>query len=414
MPITLDFERITVNGLSVLAAPRPGSGLVAATVLIRRGSADESEGEFGLASFTTSMLMRGTRFRSSRQLAFDLESIGAMAADSDGLDSCALTLRVAAEDVDEAFAILFEMLLDPAFNANEHEISRRELLAHLRMIEDDKFSLTYRAYVRNMFAGHGYGHPVEGEMEDALRVTPDQCRRWHAETCRPESCLLVVVGDLTTENIAELVRRYTESWQRSLTLRSRAKPPEGPAGDRLIELERPGLQQGFIVAGFRTPPLTHPDYPALRLASAALGEGFAGRIFTHLRDERSLAYACGAALRAHRLGGHQMLYIGTKPESIDEARDGLLQEAELLRQEKLSAQELERAREYVIGKFLMGLQSHGQRAGALASWEDIAGDAALAASYPDRLRGVDADQVQAAVQRWLHDPTVAILRPRAS
>jgi zinc protease len=176
-------------------------------------------------------------------------------------------------------------------------------------------------------------------------------------------------------------------------------------------LRRADLQQGFVVAGFRTPPMTHADFPALRLASAALGEGFAGRIFTNLRDRRGLAYACGASLHHHRLAGHQTLYIGTKPETIDAAREGLLEEAAWIRENTLTPADMERAREYVIGKFVMGLQSHAQRAGRLAGWEDLVGQAEAAERWPDQLRAVTADDVRAAAARWWTDPTVAVLRP---
>src|SRR5437763_1566733 len=111
----LDFHRLTLNGMQVLLAPRCGSGLIAATALIRRGSADESEGEHGVASFTTAMLLRGTRRRTSEQLAFDLETLGAMTSEADGMDACSLSVRAAAEQMPSALEIVFEVLREPAF-----------------------------------------------------------------------------------------------------------------------------------------------------------------------------------------------------------------------------------------------------------------------------------------------------------
>jgi zinc protease len=410
----LAFQRLNVGGMEALFAPRPGSGLVAVNLLIRRGSVDESPAEHGRAAFTVAMLMRGTRRRSSRQLAFDLESLGAIASESDGPDGCALSLRVPAPQAEAALAILFEALREPAFDPGEHEIQRNELLAHLRMIEDDKFGLTYRRYLKAMFAGHGYGHPTEGELDDAQAISPDECRRWHEQTARSEACLLTAVGDFKPDRWLNTLTGLTDGWQTGQTLRSRLMDPPAAPRQSLVELTRPDLQQGFIVGGFRVPTLLHEDYPALRLASAALGEGFAGRIFTRLRDERSLAYACGAMLRPSRLAAHQVLYIGTKPETIDEARDGLLAEARWICENLLTDADLDRARQYVIGKYLMGLQSHGQRAGKLVSWEDLAGDAVLAAAYPDRLRAVTAARVRDAAARWWTQPTLAILRPEGS
>ena len=405
------YERLPIGGMEVLLAPRPGTGLVAATAMIRRGSADEREGERGVASFTTAMLMRGTRARSSEQMAFDLESIGALAGEEDGMDTCALSVRVAAPEAPEALEILFEALREAAFDAEEHEIHRQEVLAHLRMVEDDKFGFTYRSYLKTMFAGHGYGHPSEGEIDDVMAITPEACRRWQVEAIRPETILFVAAGDFEVAAWRGMLERLVADWPGSGAARPRVQTALPAEHEAMLKLARPDLQQGFIVGGYRTPQVTHPDYPALRLGSAALGEGFAGRIFTNLRDKKSLAYALGAALYSYRLGGHQILYIGTKPETIEEARTGLLEEAEYLKQNLLSEEELSRAREYVIGKYLMGHQSLGQRVGGMAWWEDVAGDAALDAQWPDRLRQVNASQVLEAARQWWREPTMAILRP---
>ena len=405
------FERLKIAGMDVLLAPRPGSGLAAATAIIRRGSADERVSERGISSFVTAMLMRGTARRSSEQMAFDLESIGALAGEEDGMDTCTVSVRAAATEAPAALEILFEALREPAFDAGEHEIHRQELLAHLRMVEDDKFGFTYRSYLKTMFAGHGYGYPSEGEVVDVNAITPEACRRWHGEVYRPESILFVAAGDFEVAAWSALLARLAEGWTAPTPLRPRVATPPPPEHQPELILTKPDLQQGFIVGGFRTPPVSHPDYPALRLGSAALGEGFSGRIFTNLRDRKSLAYALGASLYSYRLGGQQVLYIGTKPQTIDEAHAGLLEEAEHLKQNLLTDEELSRAREYVIGKYLMGHQSLGQCVGSMAWWEDVAGDAALDAVWPGRLRQVTAAQVLEAARKWWVEPTMAVLKP---
>lgn len=408
---TPTFERLKIGGMDVLLAPRPGSGLAAAMAVIRRGSVDEGPGEHGIASFTSAMLMRGTARRTSEQMAFDLESLGAHAGDSDGMDTCSLSVSVESAVAPQALEILFEALREPAFDPTEHEIQRQELMAHLRMVEDDKFGFTYRNYLKTMFAGHGYGHPSEGDLPDVEAITPEACRRWHAATIRPETILFVAAGDFDVASWSSMLERLTANWPVTGPVRPRAQTPPPPEHQPELSLSKPDLQQGFIVGGFRTPNVTHPDYAALRLGSAALGEGFGGRLFSILRDRKSLAYALGSSIYSHRLAGHQIFFIGTKPTTIEEARAGLLEEADYVKNNLLSEEELSRAREYVIGKFLMGQQSLDQRVANMAWWEDVTGDAALHAAWPDRLRQVTAPQVLEAARRWWVEPTVVILRP---
>ena len=406
------FERMKINGMDVLLLPRPGLGLVAAVARVRRGSVDEGEREHGLADFTMSMLMRGSIHRSSERMAFDLESIGALAGSSGGMDGGALSVGVAASEAPQTLDILFEALREPAFDEREHEIHRRDVLAELRMVEDDSFQMAYRRYLKAMFEGHGYGHPTEGEPDDVQSITPDNCRRWYADTVHPETILLVAAGELDPADWRRRLESLTAGWEVGTTIRSRRMNEPPPVQSPLVELTKPEILQGFIVVGFRAPTINDPDHPALRLASAALGEGFGGRLFTNLRDKRSLAYAVGSGLRTYRLAGQQILFIGTKPETVDEARDGLLEEAEYLRNNLLTDEELHRARQYVIGKYWMSRQSLAQRVERLAWWEDIGGDAALDVRTPELLEAVTAEQILEAVRRWWVKPTITILRPQ--
>lgn len=397
--------------LTLLLSPSRGSGLIAANVLLRRGSVDEAPGEHGLSSFTASMLKRGTATRSSQQTAFELESLGAMTGFSGDMDHCGASIRSAAGDFMPALEIFLDCLRNPAFEPGEVETERQATLAHLRRLEDEKFGYTYHHYLKRIFAGHGYGHESEGEKEDVERITPEDCRRWHARAWRPEHMIFAAAGDFDPDALQGALERHVEGWPPSggTLARCEAKPAP-PVGGGPLTL-RKKLEQGFIVTGFPAPCLAHPDRPALRLACAVLGEGFAGRLFTRLRDQQSLAYAVGSFLETHRLGGHLALYIGTKPGSIDVAHAGLIEQARLIGAEAPEAADIERAREYVIGKFLMDHQTLGSRAAWLARWEDSGLTAEYDEQYADDLRKVTAEEVAEAARRWWREPVGVILRP---
>lgn len=424
-PLHIPLVRAQVGALEVLLAPRPGSGLIASQVYVRRASADESSDEFGVASFTASMLKRGTRGRNSDQLNFELESLGALTGHSAGIDAATSGLRSAAEDFPEALPIFFECLQEPAFDAREIELERQSVLAYLNRIEDDKLSFTYRHYVERIFAGHGYGHHVEGTPEEVARITPEACRAWHERTYRPEQMLFVVSGDFEVDAMLEWLEPFAEGWPAGgepsgrydrktadATTTDSGDPADAQSAPDRIEIEK-DLEQGFVVAGFRAPERTHPDYHALRLASAVLGEGFSGRLFSNLRDRRSLAYAVGSSLRSHRLGGHMMMYIGTQPERLDEALAGLLDEAETLRRDGVTEDDLTRARNYVSGLFLMGRQSLGARVSQMAHWEDLGLGAEYDARYLDDLNVITTESVVEAARKYWIDPVIVVLRPKS-
>lgn len=409
-----ELIRAKVGAMDVLLAPRVGSGLIAAQLLTRRGSTDEGEGERGLASFTAGMLKRGTATRSSSQIAFDLESLGAMTGHSGGVDTCSSSIRSAAADFPAALEILMDCVRNPVFDPEEIETERQATLAHLRRVDDDKFDCAYRGYIRRIFAGHGYGHPSEGEIEDVEAVTREKLIAWSAKTFHPANMLFVASGDFEPDTMLRMIERAVEGWASPGDDPPRYDQKTAPPIQSTSAVLEKNLEQGFIVMGFRTPDMAHPDRPALRLACAALGEGFGGRLFTRLRDELSLAYAVGSFLSIHRLGGHMVLYIGTEAARLEEAREGLLAEAEKLREEVLTEADLERARQYVIGKFLMDHQSLASRVGHLARWEDIGLGAEYDEAYVEDLRKVAVDDVIRATRKWWIHPTVVALRPKSA
>ncbi len=410
---TIPYGRSEINGMQVLLAERPGLGLATATLLIQRGSCDESNEEHGLASFTASMLMRGSKYRSSQKLAFDLESIGAICEEGSGIDSCSLETRSGASEFFQSMEIILEALWEPAFDEQEAEVLRHEIVAGLRIQEDDKFHVTYREYQKRMFRDHGYGHPCEGLIEDVESISAEKCRGWHRHAVQPENLLLIAAGDFESGALSGHIESMTSSWKENGGTRHRFRRAHRRGKPMEYAFSKPDLQQAIIVMGFMTPPVMDDDYPALRLGSAALGEGFGGRIFSELRDKRSLAYALGASLNSYRLSGHQFLYIGTKPESIDEALVGLTEQVDAIRQNRIDADSLNRAREFVLGRLLMGQASLSRRVGRLAWWEDMTGDAANAAEYMGKLRSVTAEAIQAAAARWWTNPIVVILKPES-
>lgn len=402
--------RTKVGELEVLLAPSAASGLIAAQVYVKRGSVDEAADDIGVTSFTAGMLKRGTTTRSSEQIAFQLESLGAMTSHGASLDTCQSSIRSAAPDFPEALKIFFDAIKNPAFDERELEIERMAVLAHLKRTEDEKFEYTYRNYIKRRFEGHGYGHFPEGEEADVRAITADKCRARHAKVYRPENMLFVAAGDFDPEAFVKVLEPHMGGWPEGKDDPRCDVLPMGSGKPGLHEL-RKELEQGFIVMGYHTPEMTHADHHALRIASAALGEGFAGRLFTHLRDERSLAYAVGCGLRTHRLGGHLMLYIGTQPERLEEAREGLIDETEVLRRDRLKDHELARALNYVAGKYVMDHQSLASRISYYARWEDLGLGAEYDTQYVADLRKVTSDQVLEAARRWWKEPSIVVLRP---
>ena len=175
-------------------------------------------------------------------------------------------------------------------------------------------------------------------------------------------------------------------------------------------VEQPA-QQAQIVAGGLAPPLDHPDHAPVKVLSAVLGGGMAGRLFVELRDKSALAYTASAFYDPVRGPGALILYLGTAPDSAAKAEEGLLREIARVRAEPLGADEMARAKAYTVGKYDMDRRTNERQAWYLAFYE-IEG---VGLDYPERYRraleAVTAADVQRAAGTYLTPSATVVLRP---
>ena len=191
-----------------------------------------------------------------------------------------------------------------------------------------------------------------------------------------------------------------------------AAPPmatAAPRGDRRL-LER-DARQAQVLVGFLAPPVTHPDYAAMRVLAAVLGGGASSRLFVELRDRRGLAYSTGV-MTTNRTGPALFLpYLGTAPANAEAAGAGVLAEVNRLRQDRVEERELARAKAWLLGNIAMDRRTSARHAWYLAFFELVGGGW----NWPERFaRAVDAvtiDDLSRVADRYLAQPTVVVLRP---
>lgn len=399
------------NGMSAVFLPSDANNIVGLTCFIPLPGAIETLPEAGLVSFTHRMLLRGTRTRGNAELAEAIESLGTSLS-SEGSDDFSVAHVVCTNDTfTESVRLLADVLQHPAFEPEEIEKERQSTIAAIRRSDDEKFSFTYRHFLRTLYDGHSYGLPRLGYVESVSEFKREQLLQLHTEFFDPARFLVVCVGNFSPEEARELLVSSFRPATAPSEPFSVAVPPRTPPGRQRLSRD---CEQAFLTMGCQTCSILSPDFPAVRLLNAVLGEGMSSRLFVHLRDEKGLAYATGSLVSAEQKGGHLVGYIGTKPESLDMAREGMLAEFEQIKRELVGSEEFERARNYVIGKFLIDHQTNYKRAYYLGYYQTIGLGMAMDEEYPKRLGAVTTQQVLEAANKYLTEPTIVELMPGGS
>ena len=250
--------------------------------------------------------------------------------------------------------------------------------------------------------------------EDGLRaLTRDQLQAFYRRFYRPSNTVLAIVGDIDPDEALALVAQHYGSLPDASVGRTLSPQERAPAGFRCREWEG-DIAQTELLFGWRTPPLEHPDTPALDVLATVLGVGRASRLARAVRDRRLASSITAYDYTPTELGVF-VIHAGTRPETMREAAGAIWDQVRRVRAGEITAAEVDRARALVEAQALRRFESPEGQANFLGAWE-LLGDWRQGASHHDALLRVDAAQLTAVAQRWLDPAQVTVLayRPRGT
>jgi len=403
------IREVLPNGLVVLVREDPAVGVVAASLLVRSGSAFETAETAGVTNFLQKMMLRGTKRHSALALAEAAEELGGTLEASGDVDYAEIRGTALARHWESLLALIAEVAIEPTLPDPEIERERVLILGQLQTRADQPFPRAFDAVLADLYGGHPYAWPALGRPESVKGLRRDALLARYTEAYRADRMVLAVAGGVPRQRVIAAANRL---FKRLPATSGAAAPPmaaAAPRGDRRL-LER-DARQAQVLVGFLAPPVTHPDYAAMRVLAAVLGGGASSRLFVELRDRRGLAYSTGV-MTTNRMGPSLFLpYLGTAPANAEAAVAGVLAEVNRLRQDRVEDRELARAKAWLLGNLAMDRRTSARHAWYLAFFELVGGGW----DWPERFaRAVDAvtvDDLSRVADRYLGQPTVVVLRP---
>src|SRR2546426_4668044 len=244
-------EKILPNGLRVIVVQRSQMPLVTAQVLIKSGGEVDPSDLAGTADMTASLLTRGTTTRSATQIAEAIEALGGSIASGGGWDASTITTSVMSSRIDPAFAILADVVRNPAFKDEEIERLRRQALNNLRVALGTPGSIARFVAARVVYRDAPYGHPLSGTPESVPRIKRDDIVKIHAMYYRPDNAILVIGGDITPDNGFALAQKYLGDWQNSPNALPKLQigaAESDPRARRILVINKPETRQTTVLA----------------------------------------------------------------------------------------------------------------------------------------------------------------------
>jgi predicted Zn-dependent peptidase len=350
------FEKTTLaNGIRVLTAPMPQVPSVACFVMLAAGSRYETAGSKGIAHFAEHMFFKGTERRpTARTISTEIDAIGGEFNAFTGKEVTGYYVKSSAETRDISLDVLVDMLRNSRFDPAEIEKEKGVILEEMNVYLDTPQRYVGNVYDRLLFADQPLGWDILGTRETIEGATRETFTSYLDSWYVPERIVVGVggrigddLGDRLEELLGDIERRETGS-PVAVDL-----PPDGSP----VLLHTKQSEQAHLVLGVRAYPIGHPDRYALQLLSVVLGGGMSSRLFTEVRERRGLAYYVHAASGAYTDAGTLYTGAGVDVSRIDEAISTIVGELRKIAAEPVPSDELEKARGYAKGRFVLRLES---------------------------------------------------------
>ncbi|HEY9456897.1 MAG TPA: pitrilysin family protein [Gaiella sp.] len=350
------FERTTLsNGTRVLTAPMDHAQSVSCFVMFAAGSRYERREESGIAHFAEHMFFKGTERRpTARDIATEIDSIGGEFNAFTGKELTGYYVKCAAETRDVALDVLVDMLRNSRFDAGEIDREKGVIVEEMNMYAD-----TPRSYIGNVWDRHVYGDQplgwdVIGTEETVRGATRETFMGYLDRWYLPERTVVGVGGKIGDDLVARLEELLGDV---PTGTTGTADPLVLPENGSPVRIHTKQSDQAHVVIGARSYPHGHPDRYVLQLLSTVLGGGMSSRLFTEVRERRGLAYYVFSANQSYADAGTIGAQAGVDLTRIDEAVETIVAELRRISRESVPAEELEKARSFAKGRFVLGLES---------------------------------------------------------
>jgi zinc protease len=412
MPQSLPPVRRLVlpNQLVVLVSEEPSRPVVTLQMLVDAGSWRDPHSEEGIAYLTAQGLLLGTSQHTIAALQEELDFMGASLNVSAQRDYSTLSLQILHKELDKGVELFLEILTQPTFPAEEIRKEVEQTLALIRSAEDQPQEVAEKAFQRALFLSEPYGHPVEGTEASLPRLTREALERFYRTYYRPNNAVLAIVGAITVEEVRTKLLPRLAAWPMGQIPAATVSTTFAPRAPTLetITIDK-AITQANIVLGHAGVSRDNPDFYALTVMNDILGgRGFGSRLVKEIREKRGLAYSVASFFETSKYPGAFQIVFQTKNASAREAIALALQQMEWLRTEKVAEEELERAKNYLIGSFPFRLGTQRQLASFLIQTEYYRLGLDYAQQYPSLIRSVTRDDVYRVAQTYLH-PDRALL-----
>ena len=363
-------EYILKNNLTVIFERLNHLKSVSFGVWVGSGARNETRSNSGISHFIEHMVFKGTKNRTAKDIACEIDRIGGEINAFTGKDCTCFYTKTLYSDLETAVDILSDMLLNPVFNPVHMETEKKVVTEEISMYEDDPEELVHDLLTEEMWNGVPLGYPILGTVESLESISRDDLLEYMSLFYVPDNCVISVVGNFEEEQLIELINKYFGAWK-SLGYCSLAN--EIPLFRAHFIFRKKETEQTHLCIGFRGISLSDERIYALLVLNNIIGGGMSSRLFQNIREDLGLVYSIYSFPTSFRDCGMFTVYAATSPDKANKVIECIGTEINNLITNGITENELLLSKNQLKGNYCLSLDSTSGRMSAIGKSKTITG-----------------------------------------
>jgi len=403
---------ILSNGITLIIRENRHLPIVSLQAAFLGGVRWETKENNGITNLIAEMLPLGTKKRSARDIAQEIESMAGKINGFAGRNSFGVSVTVLSQFFEPALELFSDILTNPSFSEEELMKKRTEIIAAIERSSDQPVSFLLKNFNSFFFGNHPYGMDVLGTKEVIKKLTSRDLSVYYSQLAQTKNLVITVVGDVAAESAKKMFETAFKEFPAHNFNSREVSPVLIPNTIREKVITQGKKAQAQILLGFPGIDIKSPDKYALDVLNTILA-GQGGRLFVELRDKQSLAYTVTSFSWEGIDPGYIAFYIACEPSKVETAIESLKLEVKKIREEKVTLEELKRAQNYLVGSFSIDHQTNESLAQEIGFNELYGRGYSYPETYLNKIFQISVEDVQKAAQKYLDLSryTLLIIKP---
>ncbi|MGL4911675.1 MAG: M16 family metallopeptidase, partial [Romboutsia sp.] len=346
------------NGLTIIGEEIPYLKSISLGVWINAGSRIEDEKFSGVSHFIEHMLFKGTKNRTSKEIASEIDNLGGQINAFTSKECTCYYVKLLDSHIDIGLDVLSDMILNPLFDKNDIDKERLVILEELKMYEDSAEDVAYDLLTESVYEGDGLGMNIIGTKKSLYDINQEELLNYFRKYYVPNNSVIAISGNFDFNEIVKKIEDNFITWE---------------AREVQVEVEKAEFKNCFITKNKDTeqvnlamsleaiPVEDTKEVYALAIISTVFGGSVSSRLFQKIREEEGLVYSIYSSQSLYRKCGELGIFASMSNENLEEVYNLIIEEIKEIRTNYLTNKEINETKEQLKGSYILGLESTSSR-----------------------------------------------------